>query len=142
MNAYIRQAMPGDAAAMHRVRLAVNENRLVSMTLAEHDYIGAIQQTGRGWVAEVDGSVVGFAVGNSQTGNIWALFVDPGHEGKGYGRQLHDVMVAWLWQQGLDRLWLTTDSGTRAERFYLRAGWQPDGAAGAGEVRFELQRFR
>jgi len=63
---------------MHRVRLSVTENRLVSVALTEHDYIAAIHETGRGWVAEVDGIVVGFAIGDCQTGNIWALFVDPG----------------------------------------------------------------
>ena len=79
MNQYtIRQATATDATAMHRVRLAVTENRLVSMALTEQDYVAATQQIGRGWVAEVDGEVVGFAVGNAQTGNIWALFVEPG----------------------------------------------------------------
>ena len=123
------------------MRLAVKENRLVSMALTEDDYIAAIEQTGRGWVAEADGEVVGFAIGNAATGNIWALFVDPAHEGKGYGRQLHDVMVSWLWAQGLDRLWLATEAGTRAERFYQRAGWTPAGAGSDGEVRFELARM-
>ena len=127
---------------MHRVRLAVTENRLVSVALTEHDYVEAIQQTGRGWVAEVDGEVVGFAVGNSRTGNIWALFVDPDYEGRGVGRQLHDVMVAWLWAQGLDHLWLTTDSGTRAERFYQQAKWERAGDGAGGEVRYELKRIR
>lgn len=134
----VRQATAADATAMHRVRLSVTENRLVSVALTEQHYIAAIQQTGRGWVVEVDGEVVGFAVGNAQTGNIWALFVEPGHEGKGYGRQLHDVMVAWLWEQGRGGLWLTTDAGTRAERFYQQAGWARTGAAADGEVRFEL----
>lgn len=138
----IRQATAADATAMHRVRLSVTENRLVSVALTDHDYIEAIQAAGRGWVAEVDGVVVGFAVGNGQTGNIWALFVEPEYEGRGYGRQLHDVMVAWLWEQGHDRLWLSTDSSTRAERFYQRARWQRAGAAGDGEVRFELNRPR
>ena len=78
MNQYIRQATSTDATAMHRVRLAVTENRLVSMALTEQDYVAATQQIGRGWVAEVDGEVVGFAVGNAQTGNIWALFVERG----------------------------------------------------------------
>lgn len=48
---------------MHRVRLAVRENRLTSR-ITEEDYIPAIEETGRGWVVEVDGGVVGFAVGN------------------------------------------------------------------------------
>jgi GNAT superfamily N-acetyltransferase len=136
----IREARSTDAAAMHRVRMSVHENRLVSVALSESDYLEAIQRTGRGWVAEVDGHVVGFAVGNAETGNIWALFVEPGHEGKGYGRQLHDAMVAWLWESGHDRLWLTTDASTRAERFYEKAGWERVGAAAIGEVRFELRR--
>ena len=136
----IRPAVPADATAMHRVRLSVTENRLVSMALTEQDYVDAIQQTGRGWVAEVDGIIVGFAIGNAQTGNIWALFVDPGHDGRGYGRQLHDVMVAWLWEQGHDQLWLSTDSSTRAERFYQHAGWHQAGASGDREVRLELRR--
>ena len=74
----VRHATAADTTAMHRVRLSVTENRLVSVALTEHDYIAAIHETGRGWVAEVDGIVVGFAIGDCQTGNIWALFVDPG----------------------------------------------------------------
>lgn len=140
MSTWIRQARPADAAAMHRVRASVRENRLVSVALSEQDYVTAIQETGRGWVVELQGTIVAFAVGNSQSGNIWALFVEPGHEGKGYGRQLHDIMVAWLWSQGRHRLWLTTDPGTRAERFYREAGWQQVGMAPDGEIRFELKK--
>jgi GNAT superfamily N-acetyltransferase len=65
---------------------------------------------------------VAFAIGNATYGNIWALFVDPAHERRGHGRRLHDAMVAWLWSQGLRKLWLTTEPGTRAERFYTEAG--------------------
>ena len=140
MNISMRQAQRADIAGMHRVRMSVLENRLVSMVLTDDDYVTAIESTGRGWVIEVQGVIVAFAVGNSQNGSIWALFVEPGHEGKGYGRRLHDVMVGWLWEQGLDRLWLTTDAGTRADRFYEAAGWQRVSSAAHGEVRFELHR--
>ena len=112
----------------------------MSVTLSEHDYAVAIEETGRGWVVELQGRIVAFAVGNARTGNIWALFVEPGHEGKGYGRQLHDVMVAWLWEQEHNQLWLTTEPGTRAERFYQQAGWERAGSTSGGEVRFELKR--
>jgi GNAT superfamily N-acetyltransferase len=125
---------------MHRVRMSVQENRLTSMVLGEHDYVVAIESMGRGWVVEREGDIVAFAVGNSQSASIWALFVDPVHEGRGYGRQLHEVMVAWLWAQGPQRLWLTTEPGTRAERFYQKAGWERAGSASGGEVRFELKR--
>jgi uncharacterized membrane protein len=58
--------------------------------------------------------VVAFAVANATSGNIWALFVHPDHERRGYGRLLHDTMVSWLWATGLERLLLTTEPGTRA----------------------------
>lgn len=123
---------------MHRVRMSVQENRLVSMVLTERDYVVAIEQTGRGWVLELRGEIVAFSVANAQNGSIWALFVEPGHEGRGYGRQLHDAAVAWLWERGHHRLWLTTDAGTRAEKFYEAAGWQRTEAESGREVRFEL----
>ena len=125
---------------MHRVRMSVRENRLISRRLSERDYIVAIEATGRGWVVEDEGNIVAFAVGDASNGSIWALFVEPGHERKGYGRQLHDIMVAWLWEQGHDRLWLSTEPGTRAEHFYLAAGWHRAGLTDGGEIRFELQR--
>ena len=98
--ATLRTANREDIAAMHRVRLAVRENVLTS-AVAEGDYIPAIEDTGRGWVVEAGGEIVAFAVGNARTGNIWALFVHPDHEGRGYGRRLHDEMVAWLHAQGM-----------------------------------------
>lgn len=125
---------------MHRVRMSVQENRLVSMQLTDADYIEAIESRGRGWVIELDGTIVAFAIGDASNASIWALFVEPGFEGRGFGRQLHDEMVSWLWQQGHERLWLTTDPGTRAQRFYAAAGWQMTGAGSHGEVRLELYR--
>ena len=108
---------------MHRVRLAVRENRLTTLAIREEHYIPAIEATGRGWVIDKHGVVVAFAIGNSDTGNIWALFVHPDHEGQGHGRALQHVMVGWLFEQGLTRLYLTTEPGTRAQRFYENTGW-------------------
>lgn len=126
---------------MHRVRLAVQENRLTSSVVTEDDYLPAIETTGRGWVIEAQGLVVSFAIGTSTNGNIWALFVDPGHERQGYGRRLHDTMVEWLWSQGHETLWLTTAPGTRAQGFYQTAGWQCIGSTRSGELKFELSRL-
>ena len=134
--------MAADIGAIQRVRASVRENRLVSSVIADEDVRLAIEETGRGWVVEDQGEVVAFAIGNARTGNIWALFVQPDMEGRGFGRRLHDTMVEWLWDQNLDRLWLTTDPGTRAQRFYEAAGWQLLGTTGRGEVRYELQRTR
>lgn len=136
----IRQAHRSDVAGMHRVRLAVRENRLTSNAISEADYVPAIEISGRGWVIERNGEVVAFAIGNSETGNIWALFVDPAHERQGYGRQLLDHMVSWLWGQNLEVLSLSTAPGTRAQHFYQSAGWCEIGRTPKGEVQFELRK--
>ena len=139
MIATLRQAGRQDIAAMHRVRLSVHENKLGS-SITEADYGPAIEETGRGWVVEVEGVVVAFAVGNRISGNIWALFVEPAHERHGHGRRLHDVMVQWLFAQGADRLWLSTEPHTRAQRFYESAGWSPTGMLHNGEAGYERHR--
>jgi GNAT superfamily N-acetyltransferase len=135
-----RQAVAADIDEMHRVRMAVRENRLVSTVLSPSRYLEYIESRGRGWVIEADGEIVAFAVADSRDGSLWALFVDPLHEGKGYGRALHDAAVSWLFDNGHDRIWLTTSPGTRAQRFYGVAGWTEAGAAPHGETRFELDK--
>ena len=140
MTALLRQARREDIPAIHRVRMSVRENKLVSTVITEADTQKAIEVTGRGWVVELDGQIVAFAVGNAQTGNIWSLFVHPDYENRGYGRRLFDEMVSWLWSVGLQKLWLSTEPGTRAERFYNAAGWKYTGRTERGELRFELGR--
>ena len=136
----LRIAVRSDIGAIQTVRGSVNENRLVSTVITDEDVRVAIEETGRGWVVEEGGDVAAFAIGNAITGNVWALFVHPEHEGRGYGRQLHDTVVNWLWTTGLQRLWLTTEPGTRAQRFYDAAGWQLLVTTAGGELRFELGR--
>jgi hypothetical protein len=58
MDTMLRPARREDIAAMHRVRMSVQENRLVSMSLSEADYVVAIEQTGRGRVTKAAASVV------------------------------------------------------------------------------------
>ena len=139
MSATVRRALPTDIAEIQRIRRIVRENRLVSTVITDDAVRVMMEERGRGWVADVDGAVVGFAIGDATNGNVWALFVDPDHERRGYGRQLHDEMVAWLRDQGLELLWLTTAPGTRAERFYERAGWVRAGSTADGEILFELR---
>ncbi len=137
----IRVAEEDDIAAMHRIRLGVRENRLADPALVQPEhYRQMLRERGRGWVAEVDGCVVAFAVADRSRSNVWALFVVPAYEGLGLGRKLHDEMVAWLFAEGVERVWLTTTPGTRAERFYRAARWHYAGAAGNGEVRYEMAR--
>ena len=136
----LRQAVFSDIADMQRIRHSVHENRLVSTSISDEQVRESIEKTGRGWVIESEGEIVAFAIGNAENGNIWALFVHPTHERRGYGRMLHDTMVEWLFSRGLERLWLTTELGTRAQRFYEAAGWERIGLTDSGELRFERRR--
>jgi GNAT superfamily N-acetyltransferase len=136
----LRQAVAADIAGIQHVRRSVRENRLVSTVISDEQVRESIEKTGRGWVIESQGEVVAFAIGNAQSGNIWALFVHPEHERRGYGRLLHDTMIGWLWSQGLARLWLTTEPGTRAQGFYEAAGWRLVGPTERGELHFERAR--
>jgi GNAT superfamily N-acetyltransferase len=135
----VRLATRSDIADLQRIRGAVRENRLVSMTLSDADYVRYLRGDARTWVAVSDGQIAGFAAGDRALANVWALFVDPAHERRGAGRALHDACVEWLFE-AVPSIWLTTGRGTRAERFYRAAGWHDTGTTSNGELRFELAR--
>lgn len=72
-------------------------------------------------------------------GSIWALFVQPGHEGKGLARRLLGTAAEWIFQQGHAIARLDTTAHTRADRFYARQGWQRK-ALSDTQVEFTLPR--
>jgi len=135
----IRKALPQDIPAIQTIRTAVKENKLTSRKISDQEILIAITQSGRGWVAEKNGTILGFAIGNTQTGNIFALFVDPAHEGLGIGKKLFKTMVRWLSKFDLQKLYLSTEANTRAEKFYSAAGWTKGKKLSNGEVYFELK---
>ena len=110
---------------MSAIRLAVTENVLSDpgrITVAMYeDYL---DHAGRGWVAEVSGAIVAFCYADSVDGSIWALFVQPGWEGRGLARHLLGLAIDWLFATGHDSVALTTAAGTRADRFYAAHGWR------------------
>lgn len=138
----LRLATFADIEAMRRIRLSVRENRLADPSrVTPAEYRAMLETRGRGWVCEQT-QIVGFGIADRVARNIWALFVQPGHEGRGIGRALHDVMVEWLFAVGDTPIWLTTDADTRAARFYRAAGWVADATPARGELRFVLERAR
>lgn len=140
----LRLATPEDSPELWRVRYAVTENTLTPGRIPETALRDYLEDYGRGWVIELTPApnlrIAGFSIGDARDGNIWALFVDPALHGQGHGRRLHDVMVDWLFAQGLTRLHLGTEPDSRAEAFYRRAGWRPtdDGLDAHGDKSFEL----
>jgi GNAT superfamily N-acetyltransferase len=139
----IRVATEADIPEMGRVRMSVLDNRIVSLeSLQAGETERMLGGDGCGWVGEVDGRIVGFAIADLSGARVYALFVEPGFERRGIGRLLHDAMMTWFFSNGVTRVWLSTDPETRAEEFYRNAGWIATGKEANGEVRFEMSRER
>lgn len=135
-----REAVIADIPAIQIVRHLVKENRLSDPSLVtDADCIRYITVRGKGWVCEAQEKIIGFAIADLEDDNIWALFIDPDHEGKGIGRKLQILMMDWYFDQGKEKVWLSTAPGTRAERFYRTSGWKETGYHGK-EIRFEMTK--
>jgi GNAT superfamily N-acetyltransferase len=65
------------------------------------------------------------------------LFVDPANEGRGIGRALLALACDTVRDAGFDTVTLSTEPGTRADRFYRRNGWVETGRSAKGEVVFQ-----
>jgi ribosomal protein S18 acetylase RimI-like enzyme len=76
-----------------------------------------------------DALVVGHCIGNSATGEIIGLSVEPSYRRKGVARKLLAQVVDLLRGDGAQRIWLAapSDSTLPAYRFYRAMGWQPTG---------------
>jgi len=135
----LRAANPDDIPQIQIVRHSVKENVLSNPALVtDADCENYLTIRGKGWVAEKDGTIVGFAIADLQDHNIWALFIHPDFERQGIGRQLHDTMLDWYFQQTMHTVWLSTQPNSRAETFYRKAGWREVGLHGANEIKFEM----
>ena len=138
----VREARIADIPAMHAIRLRVRENRLSDPSVVtEQDYHDFMARDTQSWVHEIDGTITGFAMVDVEKRNLWALFVAPEHEFKGIGRALHEVMLAWYFTRA-DELRLSTARYTRAETFYLNAGYSPEGLSPSGEAILVLRQVR
>ncbi len=134
-----REAYVADISQIQEVRHCVTENVLSDPALVtDEDCAKHLIVYGKGWVCEVKNRIVGFAIADLLNNNIWALFVIPDFEGRGIGTTLHDIMLNWYFSQTDKTVWLSTAFNTRAERFYLKQGWQLIGLYNAKEVKFEM----
>lgn len=135
----IREAIPPDIPQIQEIRHAVKENRLSDPALVtDEDCLRYITKRGKGWVAESEGQICGFAIADLEDSNIWALFLRPEFERRGIGRKLHDTMLHWYFEQSDKTVWLSTEPDTRAAKFYRNAGWTETGPYGKNEIRFEM----
>lgn len=123
---------------MSVIRLAVRENALSDPNrITRQMYEDYLELLGRGWVAEIDGDIVGFSYADKINSSIWALFISPSHEGKGLAKRLLKMTTVWLFDQGKESVRLSTGMGTRADRFYALQGWTRERVEG-GEAFYLL----
>lgn len=135
----IREAKINDIKQIQIVRNAVKENALSNPNLAtDEDCRIFFTERGKGWVCEMNDRIAGFSIADLEGRNIWALFVHPGFDKQGIGRQLHDIMLDWYFEQTQEAVWLRTAPGTRSEAFYRKVGWQETGTHGKGEIKFQM----
>ena len=140
----LRPARPDDALAVARVH--VRSWQAGYRTLLPADYLAGLRPEERAArydfgsvdprspatiVALEAGLICGFATtaaAEAEVGELSALYVDPDCWGRGIGAALVSAARARLAGLGFRDavLWLLAGN-TRAERFYRRDGWAPDG---------------
>lgn len=120
----LRRAIIADIPRLKIIRSSVVENVLgdASRVLDAH-YEWFVVNPGI-FLWKEQSEIVAFSAADPRDGSIWALFVLPEFESRGIGSALLEASCNVLKAAGLSRAWLTTDPGTRAERFYRNAGWE------------------
>jgi GNAT superfamily N-acetyltransferase len=132
----IRAATVADIPRLRELRGSVHENRLSDpsrVTTADYEW-HVVHAPIHVW--EDDGVIKGLSAGDPRDGSIWALFVDPAFEGRGIGQALIMAATNSIAAAGHRVARLSTEPGTRAERFYLRNGWMAKGHTERGEIIF------
>jgi GNAT superfamily N-acetyltransferase len=125
-----RRIETSDVARLIHIRGLTRENAisreaLSTLGITEDTVSGKLRTTDRGWLCEEEGKIVGFAIGDGKSGELWVIAVLPAFEGQGIGSRLLLLVEDWLWSLGWEELWLwtSTDESLRAFSFYIRHGW-------------------
>ena len=126
-----REIVANDMRDIFAVRVATWHNdrgseELTDLGITPASVRDKLASSHRGWLCELDSQVVGFAIGDHQTGEMWVIAVLSQFEGQGIGKQLLGLVEDWLFSQGWKEIWLTTDpdESYRAVGFYRHLGWK------------------
>jgi GNAT superfamily N-acetyltransferase len=143
----IRVASVTDIEALFEIRTSVHDNHqsrceLATVGITPDSIRQMLQDASRAWLGLEDGVPVAFSMANAEQATVFAMFVRPGHEDRGFGRRLMREAEAWLFSRECDEIWLLTsaDPGIRAHGFYRHLGWQPAGIQKDGQVKFIKRR--
>ena len=142
-----REIESNDIPGLFDVRLSANENQVTSEYLAgigitPKSIADGLAGPLKGWLCEVSGKVVGFSLGNKETGEMMVVAVLPEYEEMGIGKKLMKLIQEWLWACGHDEIWLlaTPDPKLRASGFYEKLGWEKAGAGNDGHEILKLYK--
>ena len=146
----LRRATPADARAIAEVQVHTWRKAYAGVVPADFlqqldvgrreaywaEVIGSLAEADRPWVAESDGSLVGFISFGSahdgdddrRTGEIYSVYVHPDSWSRGIGADLMARAVADLRSHGYTSatLWVLA-ANRRARTFYENFGWKSDG---------------
>ncbi len=136
----IRKAARADYPRISEIRLSVRENRLSKSKYESVERVANwIFDNSTFWAWEEDGAIQGFSAADPRDGEIFALFVHPSYEGRGIGCALLPMACQILRDSGHTIATLTTEAGTRAERFYRQDGWTEIGRQDDGQIVFQKE---
>jgi GNAT superfamily N-acetyltransferase len=142
-NMQFRKMNSADVPAAYVITLSTREKSftreaMTAVGITEESVIEMmdVSRSHEGWVCEIDGNPVGFAMGNKNTGELWVIAVLPEFECKGIGSQLHDLTLDWLRSQGWKEAWLAVlqDIQVDAYRFFKNRNWIDDEMRGPFRV--------
>lgn len=143
----IREATVEDVEALFDIRCSVEQNAMSRKELARFGItpasvkemiVGGDTVTS---LVEEDGLAVAFALGQVSCGSVFAVFVRPGHEDRGYGKAVLQRVEAELQHRGVRYGSLSTgpEAGWRAHGFYRHLGWIHMGFMKDGQARYEKE---
>lgn len=136
-----REARVEDIPALNEIRHSVKENVLSDPGGVTFEmYVEYLTSAGKGWLCEIEGETAGFCIASLEDATIWALFVKPEHEQKGIGSRLLKLATGWLFAKGATSIGLSTETDTRADRFYQSRGWKRGEVKANGEVIYRLNK--
>jgi hypothetical protein len=136
---FFREAKSHDIEKMHAVWMAAEDHHLADNHLNSPADYRRLMAAGKGWVCEVNGDILGFALADLEQARLHALCVRPGLEGDFIFRMLHDMMTSWCFARGVPKLHLRTAAHGKSEQFYLKSGWVKTGMATNGTTDLELE---
>ena len=102
---------------------------LADLGITPESTLEALSTSVAGWLREVTGKIVGFSMGDKNTGEMLVVAILPEYENRGMGKRLMELTQQWLFSNGHKELWLqeNSDPKVRAHGFYRRLGWVPAG---------------